>query len=98
MDLVDYINFISCSRRSEINFLKDRSDVIDTVIGSGIHLCYVKNGTVQDALTCGAFITGIAVNGVFAVDRACKDLGYSGLTCTVLTAEKISVSKLPGND
>ena len=32
MDLVDYVNLIGCSGRSKINFLKDRSDIINAVV------------------------------------------------------------------
>ena len=94
MDLVDYIDFICCSCRSEINFLKDGPDVIDTVIGSGVHLCNVEDGTVKDTLTCGALVAWIAVYGMLAVDRSCEDLGDRGLARAVLAAEKISVSEL----
>ena len=94
MDLVDDVDLICGSRRSKINFLKDRPDVVDTIVGSGVHLGNVKDGTVQDTLTCGAFVAWITVYGILAVDRACEYLRNGGLTRTVLTAEKICMSKL----
>ena len=94
VDLVDYIDFISCSGRSEIDFLKDGPYVIDTVIGSSVHLSNVKYGTVKYALACGALVAGIAVYRVLAVDAPGKDLGDRGLSRTVLAAEKIGVSEL----
>ena len=75
VDLVDDINLVCRSCRSEINFLKDRPDVVDTVIGRSIHLGNIKDGTVQDAFACRAFVAGVAVNGMLAVDTSCKDLG-----------------------
>ena len=94
VDLADYIDFICCSCRSEIDFLKDGSDIIDTVVGSGVHLSYVKDGTVKDALTGGALVAGIAVYRVLTVDAPGKDLGDRGLSRTVLAAEKLGVSEL----
>ena len=82
MDLVDYINFVSCSRRSEIYFLKDRPDVVDTVVGSSVHHDHVKDGTVQDALTCGTFIAGIAVYRIFTVDCFGKNFSTCGFSCS----------------
>ncbi len=94
MDLIDYINLICGPRRSKINFLKDRPYVVDTVIGSCVHLGNVQDRTVKDALACRAFVAWIAVNGMLAIDRTGKDLGDRRLACTVLAAEKISMSEL----
>ena len=94
MDLVDDINLISCSGRCEIDFLKDWPDIVYSVIGSGVHLSNIKNGAVQDPLTGGTLVAGIAVYGMLTVNASGKDLGDRSLTCTVLSAEKISVREL----
>ena len=89
VDLIDDIYLICCSCRCEIDFLENGSDIIHTVIGSGIHLSYIKDGTVKDTLTGRTLIARIAVDRVFAVNAACEDLGDSSLSGTVLAAEKI---------
>ena len=97
VDLVDYIDFVSGSGGSEVDFLKDGSDIVYTVVGSSVHLGNIEDGAVKDALTCRTFVAGITVNGMLAVNSAGEDLRNRGLTCTVLAAEKISVSKFLGN-
>ena len=98
VDLIDDIDLELGPRRHEVDFAKDRPDVIDTVVGSGVHLNDIEDGTVEDALACGAFVAGIAVYRVFAVDCSRKDLGDRGLARSVLSAEKICMREPSADD
>ena len=98
MDLVDDVDLELGPRGREVYFLQDRPHVVNAVVGSGVHLDYVKDGTVKDSLAGRALVAGIAVYGMLAVDCPGKDLGDGGLAGAVLAAEKICMRETAGDD
>ena len=68
VDLVYYIYLIRSLGGSICYFLAYLPYIIDTSVGSCVDLDNVHKASVKDALTCGALVTGIAVDGRFTVD------------------------------
>ena len=95
MHLVDDIHFIFCFCRHKHDFVTDPADIIYTVVTGGVHLDNIEKRAVNDAFTDLAFVTGVAVNRVLAVDRTGEDLGDRCLTCSSCSAEEIGMADLP---
>ena len=92
MDLVYDVHLISCGRRGKVDLLRYLPDVINAVVGSGIHLDDVEDAAVKDTFAGRALVARVAAHGVLAVHGSREDLGYRGLTRSVLSAEEIRMT------
>ena len=68
MHLVDDINAVFRSCRSEGDLFDDAADVVDTTVRSGVHLDDVQDLAAVDAETVLAYAAGVTVVRVKTVD------------------------------
>jgi len=69
MDFVDDVNLVRGFGRHEIDFIGDPADIVDTVIGGGVHFHDIEQRAVENATADFALVAGIAVLGILAIDR-----------------------------
>ena len=72
------------------------TDLVHSVVGSGVQLQHVQDGAVLDAQTGGTGIAGVAVLGIFAVYRPGQNFGAGGLACSPGAGEQVGVGQPSG--
>ena len=98
VNFVDDIYFIFGSRRQKHDFVADPTDIVDTVVGGGIHFDDIHKRVVKNTPADFAFIARIAILRIEAVDRARKDLRNGGLAGAACARKKIGMSDLSRYD
>ena len=96
MYFVDDEDTLFAFGRCICHIFADVTDVIDTVVGCGIHFDDIGDGTRQDTAADLTLTARIAVMRVLAVESPGKQLGTGCLTRTAGAAEQISVRGLSG--
>ncbi len=94
MHLVDDINAVFESRGRINDRFANRPNVVNAVVGRGIHFHHIGRGTLQHRTAGVAHPAGIAVSRVLAVDGTRQNLGTACLACPARAAEQICVRKI----
>ena len=94
MDFVDDVDLESGLGRHEDDFIADPPDIVDTVVGGGVHFDDVKQAAVEHTAADGALVAGVAVLRIQAVDRPGENLGQSGLAGAARAAEQVGMGDL----
>ena len=71
------------------DILADITDVVNTVVGGGVHFDDIGDGTGQDSAAGITDTARIAVIGIFTVECSGKQLGTGGFTGTARAAEQV---------
>ena len=100
MHLVDDIHAAAQHGGGVDSLFPQRTDVVNAVVGGGVHLCHVQQRTFIDTAAGAAAVAGRAVDGGFTVDGLGQNAGAGGLASAACAGEKIgvggaSVSNLP---
>ncbi len=96
VDLVDDVHPLFHRGGGVDRFIQDGADVVHAVVGGGVQLQHVQNGTVENAQAGGALVAGVAVLGMFAVDGPGQQLGAGGLARSPGAGKQISVGQTAG--
>ena len=91
VDFVDDVDTVFAADGCEVRFVTDLTDVVDTVVRSGVDFDDVEDGPVVDALAGLAAVAGVPVHRVLAVDRLREDLGAGRLAGASGTGEEIGM-------
>ena len=81
-----------------MNFFQQITDFVDTSVGGGVDFNDVHEAAFGDATTDFTFIAGLAIDGMFAIQRFGEDPGGAGFAGTPGTAEEVSVDGAPPED
>ena len=98
MNLIDDIYLVTPFCRRIPHFFHDFTDIIHTIVGSGINLDHIHGGLRLDGLTGLTLIARISVYRRFAINRFCKHLCNGSLSGSSGTAKQICVSDTIGTD
>ena len=96
MHLVDDVHLVAAGAGGVGGLVPQVADVVDAVVGGGVHLDHVEDAAVVDAAADRAAAAGVAVCGVQAVDRLGEDLGAGGLAGAPHPGEQVGVAHPAG--
>ena len=96
--LVNDVYLIPAYRGQIRHFVPQVADIVHAVVGRGVHLDDVHDGTAVDAFTDLAFSAGIGAGMVQTVDRLSKNLGTGGLAGTAGTGKQVGMPDTAGGN
>ena len=85
-------------RGRELRVVAQGTDAVHTVVGGRVDLQHVHAGAGVNAPAGRAVIAGIAVDGIFAVDRLGQNLGTARLAGAARADEQVCVAQMPRED
>ena len=97
MHLVNDVHTLFDGNGGEHGLLTKLTDIVNTVVGSGIYLNDIKNAAVLDAGTGRAFAAWITVFGMLAVQGLGKNLCTGGLARSSCSDEQVRMGQPAGN-
>ena len=98
MHLVDDVHLIGADAGRISRLIPQVADVVHAVVGGGVDLHHVQDGTVVDAPAHLALAAGVAALVVGAVDCLGENLGAGGLAGTAGAGEQIGMAHTVGCD
>ena len=98
VDFIDDVDLVARLVGSEVNFFPQLADFIDTAVAGGIHLDDIQGAALIDGTAHLAFIAGLALYRLQAVDRLGQDAPGAGLAGASGTAEEIGMGDVPAVD
>ena len=96
--LVDDVHLVLTGRRGVGGLVPQVADIVHAVVGGRVHLHYIQNTAIVQALADLTLPAGVSVLGMQAVDCLCKDLGTGGLAGAPHSGKQVCVSHPPGSD
>ncbi len=94
MDLVNDIDLVAGFGGHKHYLIRKPADIIYRVMRGCVYFHNVQKSAGIYALADGAFITGIAIMRVKAVNGFGKDLGHGGFTRPPRTCEQVGMSNI----
>ena len=94
--LVDDINPVFRHGRGEIDLLPQIPDVVHAVVGGGVDFHHIHDGARVDPPADLAFVAGIPLPGLQAVDRLGQNLGAGSLAGAPGAGEQVGVGQPSG--
>ena len=89
--LVYDVNAVARLVRLVLHLVDDVADILDLAVGRRVHLDYIEDAAVLDALADLTFAARTAVFGFEAVYRLCQNLGAGGFARAARAREQIGV-------
>ena len=93
MNLVHNIHPLADSRRGIYRLVPQGADLIHAIVGGGVQLQHIQDGTVFDPQAGRALIAGVPIYRMLTVHRPGQDLGAGGLSRSTGTSKKIGMGK-----
>ena len=93
---VNNIDFIFGGDRKMEHVLADLPCLVHLCVGRGVDFNDVHIGFIRDGLAGGAFTAGFTVNGMFAVERFCKNSRRCGFSDSARSHEKVGMRNPSG--
>ena len=96
--LVDDVYFVAAHRRQVGDFVAQVADIVDAVVGGGVHLDNIEDRAAVDAFADLALAAGVRAGMVQAVDGLGENFGAGRLAGAARAGEQVGVADAAGGD
>ena len=98
VDLVDDVDLVAADRRQIRDLIAQIADIVNAVVGRGVHLDNIHDRAGINALAHFALAAGVRAGMIQAVDRLGKNFGAGGFARAARAGKQVRVADAPGGD
>ena len=93
MDLIDDVDPLADIGRGVDGFVPQRTDLIHTIVGSGVQLQHVQKAAAFDSHAGRTLTAGVSIYRMLTVDSLGQDFGTGGFSRAAGTGKKIGMGR-----